>query len=103
MDGETIHCGLIAGRRTRVRLEIASWEALHDVARRKGCSINSLLAEIDGERTKPNLSAAIRNYVVAYHRASAARVFDNAAADRVRGVAAPLSVVLALKVEMITG
>jgi predicted DNA-binding ribbon-helix-helix protein len=82
MDGETISGGLIAGRRTRVRLEITSWEALHDVARRKGCSVRTLVAEIERERRKPNLSAAIRNYLVAYYRESAHRALNDARRNR---------------------
>jgi predicted DNA-binding ribbon-helix-helix protein len=78
MDGEAIRDGLTANRRTRVRLEITSWEALHDVAKRKGCSVHSLVAEIDRERTRPNLSAAIRGYVVAYYRDAAERAIDDA-------------------------
>jgi predicted DNA-binding ribbon-helix-helix protein len=76
MDGATIRDGLTSDRRTRIRLEIASWEALYDVARRKGCSVNALVAEINRERTRPNLSAAIRSYVVAYYPETAGRTFD---------------------------
>jgi predicted DNA-binding ribbon-helix-helix protein len=59
----------IAGRRTGVPLENVMWEALHDIARRKGCSVDALVTEIDHERGSRNLSAAIRSYVVAYYRA----------------------------------
>ena len=36
----------ISGRLANVRLEAVMWEALHDVARRKGCSVDDLVAEI---------------------------------------------------------
>jgi predicted DNA-binding ribbon-helix-helix protein len=78
MDGEAIREGLTADRRTRVRLDITSWDALYDIARRKGCSVRELIAEIDRERQEPNLSAAIRSYVVAYYREAAERAIGDA-------------------------
>jgi predicted DNA-binding ribbon-helix-helix protein len=68
--------GLLAGRHTRIRLDITSWDALYDIARRKGCSVRELIAEIDQERENPNLSAAIRSYVVEYYRKSVERTQD---------------------------
>jgi predicted DNA-binding ribbon-helix-helix protein len=68
--------GLLPGRYTRIRLDITSWDALYDIARRKGCSVRELIAEIDREREEPNLSAAIRSYVVEYYRESARRTPD---------------------------
>ena len=78
MERAPIHDGLIAHRGIRIKLEITSWEALHDVAQRKGCSVHALLAEIDRQRKKQNLNSAIRNYVVEYYRELAERSVDGA-------------------------
>ena len=60
---------LIAGRRTRVRLGSAMWEALDDIAQQTGSSVSALVTEIDRERRQQKLDAAVRDYVVAYYRA----------------------------------
>jgi len=54
---------LIAGHRTSVSLEPAFWEELLILARRRGLSINQLVAEVDALRTG-NLSSALRLYVL---------------------------------------
>lgn len=61
----------VDGRVTNVRLDLVTWEALADIARRRRCSITDLLAEIYGKRTSRNLATAIRNHIVEYYRASA--------------------------------
>lgn len=54
---------IIAGHKTSVSLEAAFWDALKRVARSRGCTINDLVAEIDGGRAG-NLSSAIRVFVL---------------------------------------
>ena len=54
---------VVAGHRTSVSLEPAFWDALKEIAARRGLSINKLIAEIDRGRTG-NLSSAIRVYVL---------------------------------------
>jgi len=54
---------LIAGHATSVSLEVAFWDALKDIAARRGASLNTLVAEIDGER-QGNLSSALRVFVL---------------------------------------
>ena len=54
---------LIAGHRTSVSLEPEFWDALKQIAASAGHSINSLITEIDGDRTT-NLSSALRVYVL---------------------------------------
>ena len=53
----------IAGHRTSVSIELPFWDALRDIAARKGTSVNALISSIDGERSG-NLSSAIRIYVL---------------------------------------
>ncbi|HAX91105.1 MAG TPA: aryl-sulfate sulfotransferase [Rhodospirillaceae bacterium] len=54
---------LIAGHRTSISLESAFWQELTKIAKRRGLSINQLVAEIDAQRTG-NLSSALRLYVL---------------------------------------
>jgi predicted DNA-binding ribbon-helix-helix protein len=53
----------IAGHRTSVSIEQPFWDALKNLARAQGISVNDLIATIDGARGK-NLSSAIRIYVL---------------------------------------
>ena len=53
----------IAGHRTSVSLEPEFWDALKQLAASAGRSINSLITEIDRDRTT-NLSSALRVYVL---------------------------------------
>lgn len=57
----------IAGHRTSVSLEEPFWDALKDLARRRGISVNDLVTDIDARRTG-NLSSAIRIHVLAAYR-----------------------------------
>lgn len=54
---------LIAGHATSVSIEAPFWEALKDIAARRGLSLNDLIAEIDAGR-QGNLSSAIRVFVL---------------------------------------
>lgn len=54
----------IAGHATSVSLEPAFWDALCEIAARRGLSLNVLLSRIDTERSG-NLSSAIRLFVLA--------------------------------------
>lgn len=54
----------IAGHATSVSLEPAFWDALCDIAARRGISLNALVSRIDSER-RGNLSSAIRLFVLA--------------------------------------
>jgi predicted DNA-binding ribbon-helix-helix protein len=54
----------IAGHGTSVSLEEAFWEALRDIARARGSSVQALIGEIDSRRAGQNLSSAIRVFVL---------------------------------------
>jgi predicted DNA-binding ribbon-helix-helix protein len=54
----------IAGHRTSVSLEPEFWTALTSLAKAKDKSVATVIAEIDKEREKRNLSSAIRVYVL---------------------------------------
>jgi predicted DNA-binding ribbon-helix-helix protein len=62
---------LIAGHRTSISLEAAFWDALRAVARRRGSSVNRLVAAIDAARQpgrSGNLSSALRVFVLDCYR-----------------------------------
>ena len=54
----------VAGHPTSVSLETAFWDALRDLARQRGVSVQSLIGEIDTGRGPQNLSSAIRVFVL---------------------------------------
>lgn len=53
----------IAGHPTSISLEPAFWEALREIAARRGLPVNALLTEIDATRGG-NLSSAIRLFIL---------------------------------------
>lgn len=57
----------IAGHRTSVTLEAAFWDSLREIAEEKGKSVNSLIAEIDGQQPA-NLSSALRVFILAHYK-----------------------------------
>lgn len=54
---------IVAGHATSVSLEQEFWDALKEIADRRGQSLNHLVAEIDAARPG-NLSSAIRVFVL---------------------------------------
>lgn len=61
----------VAGRRTSMRLEPEMWEALAEISRREGRSLNDLCTEVNRRRTATGLTAAMRTYALNYFRAAA--------------------------------
>ncbi|MBE6452845.1 MAG: aryl-sulfate sulfotransferase [Alphaproteobacteria bacterium] len=58
---------IIANRhQTSICLEEEFLSALKKIAQEKNISINALVTEIDNNRTKNNLSSAIRVYILQY-------------------------------------
>jgi predicted DNA-binding ribbon-helix-helix protein len=58
---------LIAGHATSLSLEAEFWTALREIARRRGLSLNRLVASVDASRTS-NLSSALRVFVLDCYR-----------------------------------
>jgi predicted DNA-binding ribbon-helix-helix protein len=56
------------GRRTSVGLEDAFWNALQEIAVSKNTSRLKLVEMIDKTRSHPNLSSAVRLFVLDYYR-----------------------------------
>src|SRR5215469_15532351 len=63
---------VVAGHRTSVRLEPLMWEALREIAGRRGIGLNALITEIAQAREASSLTAAIRVYIVDFYRSAAA-------------------------------
>lgn len=58
---------MIAGHATSLTLEEAFWRDLRSVARRRGVSVNALIATVDATR-QGNLSSALRLFVLECYR-----------------------------------
>jgi len=59
------------GHRTSVSVEDAFWDVLKEIADAQGSTVHRLAAAIDSERCErqlPNLSSAIRLYVLNHYR-----------------------------------
>jgi predicted DNA-binding ribbon-helix-helix protein len=57
------HSLVIAGHATSVSLEPEFWDALKEIAEKRGLSLAALVAEIDAGRAE-NLSSALRLFVL---------------------------------------
>jgi predicted DNA-binding ribbon-helix-helix protein len=53
---------VIAGHRTSLSLEEPFWQDLGQIARRRGLSLNALVAAVDARR-RGNLSSALRLFI----------------------------------------
>lgn len=58
----------IAGHRTSIALEPEFWAALEAMAQEAGQPLAALIRAIDGARTTPNLSSAVRLGVLAWYQ-----------------------------------
>ena len=62
------HSVAIAGRKTSVSLERAFWECLREIAKERNETLVDLVNRINADRQLPNLSSAIRVFVLDYYR-----------------------------------
>lgn len=63
----------VGPRRTSLRLEIAVWDALGDIAQREGMPLNRLLTRIAGAQSESSFTASVRVYALGYYRGLAER------------------------------
>lgn len=54
----------VAGHRTSLSLEDEFWQALHQAAGEEGKTLAALIAELDRDRQQPNLSSAVRVWIL---------------------------------------
>ena len=57
----------IGSRKSSVHVEDLFWAALWEIANTEGVKLTELLTRIDSDRYTPNLSSAIRLYVLDYY------------------------------------
>ena len=62
----------VNGRRTSLRLEQASWEAMRDICECEGLTIHELCSLIDNRRDGSSRTSAVRAFIITYYRAVAA-------------------------------
>jgi predicted DNA-binding ribbon-helix-helix protein len=58
----------IAGRQTSVCIEDDFWSSLREIAEQRHETLSQLVSSIDAQRTHPNLSSAIRLFVLSIYR-----------------------------------
>jgi predicted DNA-binding ribbon-helix-helix protein len=58
----------IKNHKTSVSLENEFWDCLREIAVERGVSLQALVAAIDANRQHPNLSSAIRIFVLQFYR-----------------------------------
>ncbi len=61
----------ISGRRTSIRLERETWDALADICGRENKSIHQICTLIEERRNVSNRTSAVRAFIIAYFRAAA--------------------------------
>jgi predicted DNA-binding ribbon-helix-helix protein len=62
------HTVSINGRKTSISLEEAFWSGLKHIAQERRQTLRYLITSIDAVRKQPNLSSAIRVFVLEYYR-----------------------------------
>lgn len=65
---------VLEGHKTSVSLENEFWEGLREIAEHQKSNLSSLVRQIDRDRSKGNLSSAIRVFVLNYFHAQATGV-----------------------------
>jgi predicted DNA-binding ribbon-helix-helix protein len=76
---------VIAGHKTSVSLEDAFWKTFKEIADQRSVTASELAAAVDAERRHPNLSSAIRLFVLGYYRD---QLSEYERRDRTRGTPA---------------
>jgi predicted DNA-binding ribbon-helix-helix protein len=64
-----LRAAYVGPRRTTLRLEPAIWKALIEIGNQRGRTVHDLVTEIAANDANPNLSSAVRVYVVEFYRA----------------------------------
>jgi predicted DNA-binding ribbon-helix-helix protein len=59
---------IIGGRKTSISLEDQFWEALNEIAKERGATVQELVKSINAKRQNANLSSAIRVFLLRHYR-----------------------------------
>ena len=62
------HSVSVDGHKTSISLEEAFWSALKDIAHERGESLSHLIDSINANRQFPNLSSALRVFVLEFYQ-----------------------------------
>ena len=72
---------VLEGHKTSVSLEDAFWDALKDIAKWKQKTVTELVSSVNLDRKHPNLSSALRLFVLNYYQMPSARLNGTSGAD----------------------
>jgi len=61
----------ISGRRTSLRMESETWQALEEICAREGKSLHQVCTMIEERRSVSNRTSAVRAFIIAYYRVAA--------------------------------
>jgi len=64
---------VVNGRRTSMRLDKETWQALSDICKRENITLYKLCSLIDSSKGASGLSSATRLFVLTYYRRSLAK------------------------------
>ena len=67
------HSIRLAGNKTSISLENQFWDSLREIARCEKIPVDALIERIDTDRTRHNLSSAVRIFVLEHFRMRANR------------------------------
>jgi predicted DNA-binding ribbon-helix-helix protein len=73
---------VIGGHKTSVSLEDTFWNCLKEIAGERNATLSHLVATIDTERERGNLSSAIRLFVLGFYRNQMEEQMDPAPPER---------------------
>jgi predicted DNA-binding ribbon-helix-helix protein len=59
---------VIAGHKTSISVEDDFWSSFRDIAQQRHETVCQLVSSINAQRTHPNLSSAIRLFVLGFYR-----------------------------------
>jgi predicted DNA-binding ribbon-helix-helix protein len=59
---------ILTGHKTSVSLEDEFWKGLREIAHERDMTLSELIAAIDADRERANLSSAIRLFVLRFYR-----------------------------------
>lgn len=61
----------ISGRRTSLRMEKETWDALEEICKREGQTIHQVCTMVEERRNVSNRTSAVRAFIIAYYRVAA--------------------------------
>lgn len=63
----------LAGNKTSISLENQFWNCIREIARSENIAVDALIERIDTDRTRQNLSSAVRLFGLVYFRTRTSR------------------------------